>query len=176
MSNYAELQLLWKKQRETGQEWQFGLVRSANQLREEVEKQLGLQNPTYKVSPGKSSTRRYVDLRDMANPSAINVMDLSHRSITENGELPFGIVVTMEHGPDSYPKQSFYIPVAVRFKNHQPELTFWNTETNSPDPRVSWETSITKFSLAVIDTLRTGLSHDPFTGALAKPSIGFVQE
>lgn len=176
MGNYAELQALWTKQRETGQEWQFGLVRAANQLRNEVEKQLGLPNLTYRVSPDKNSIRRYVDLKDMANPSAINVADLSHRSITEDEELPFGIVVTMEHGPDYYPKQSFYVPVAVRFKNHHPELAFWNTETNSPDSRVSWETSVAKFALAVIDILRTKLSYDPFTGASSKPSMGFVQE
>ena len=110
---HTKLTDLWKKQRDQFQLWHNALVRLAGKLRNEVQSQLS-PNPDTWAEHDTGRVHRYVEVRDISPTPQPFGQGLSQASITENGELMFGLVITFDHGANTYPKEMFHVPVAVR--------------------------------------------------------------
>ena len=169
---YAELTELWKKQREKYKNWQIGLMQNAEKLRIKMEEYL--QPPAEKwKEDDKPITHNYIALVDLSKEDRPISGNISRESITNEGELLFGLGITFDHGVNTYPKQLLHIPVAIRFFENNPEYSFFDTETGGIEKPIHWEKNIDQFCETMVSRIVAYLNFDPFNGPKGKSSIGF---
>lgn len=169
---HAELNDLWIHQYEQYQSWNESLAKQSKLLLDEVKNIL--QPPTNTWQDHQNRIRRYVELYDICEDEPKPLYGLSYgiNSISDNGELKFGIAVTFEAIPGGFPKKTSYISLGVRFKNKEPQYSFLNLTTREPESQ--WETDIRNFAESLIDRIVYHLKFDPFDGLKTPASIGFI--
>lgn len=168
---YNDLVELWKKQREQYQLWNVRLMQSAEILRNEMEKTLNLPVSEW-TEHETNRKRRYVELVDFYMKKKPVRTSPSDDSITSEGELVFGVSVTFDHGANSYPKESLYVPVAIKFNQNRIEYAFYNSEMNTADHE--WTADIAEFCSKSIKRYADYLGHDPHSGFGKRTQMGFI--
>lgn len=169
--NYIELNSLWEKQRNQYQEWEVKLIKSAHDLREKVEELLNLPKLEWEV-PTRKGKHKYVELVSVYPQVEPEKMDPTADSINENGELIFAIGVTFEKAPNSFPKESLHVSIAIRFSENELQYSLFNLETLEADN--NWLSNDEKFCKRILGRYAELLSHDPHSGLAKKRPIGFI--
>lgn len=170
--NYEELNIAWRTQREQYQLWEIRLLHHARDLRDHFEEKLNLPHTSW-IAYDTKEEHSYVDLVDISDGGNPRRKSLNNESITKEGTLVFGISITFDYGPETYPKRNIFIPIAVRYKNMKPEYAIHSFEGNQPaEPWVQDKDAL--YSTAT-KMLHEYLSHDPHNG-FGKPerAIGFI--
>ena len=153
-------------------EWRPALINEAYVIRSDIVSILGC--PEEWVTHDKAERRKYVDVINLSNSNGGFAGILSYNSITDQGELVFGISFTLDLGPKIHPKWISYIPVAVRYKDYIPEYCQWDTHSEAPRTGSSWQRSKKLFIEEILNALNRYLSMDPFQGIPVKSTIGFI--
>ena len=117
--------------------------------------------------------REYVEVVSLRNQDSHSLTDIIDNDITDNGELPFALVVRLEAGERSYPKVGFRLPVAIRIRNGLVEFAPWDANKCQASP-ASW-TSKEATVDTLIKSLDSHLEIDPLIGPPQKMGIGFIQ-
>ncbi|MCX5817145.1 MAG: hypothetical protein NTX75_13065 [Proteobacteria bacterium] len=170
--NLSELNDLWNTQRQQYKIWFDNLNKQAATLRNEVWEIL---QPTLKewTSPENGPKRSYVELHDISEkPQPVSGLGLTSKSLTDMGELIFGIAITFEPAPNAFPKTTHYMPVAVRFINKAPQFSFFDKTSGRPDSK--WEQDIKIFANTLVDEMIKHLSFNPLDGPRTSSRIGFL--
>lgn len=168
---YNELVELWKKQREQYQLWEVRLTSSTEELRKKMEDALKIPVNEW-VNQETKERNQYVGLVDFYRKEKAERKPPKSDSITSNGELVFGVSVTFEHSPNSYPKVNLYIPTAMRFSKSKIEYARFNTENDCAEQE--WTTDSEEFCKRLIKQYADYFDHDPHSGFGRKTQIGFV--
>lgn len=171
--NHSELTELWKKQQERYQEWEVQLMRTAEKLRCKIEEILQPPQEGWKELD-KPIRHRYIDLVDITKDDKPRGKVLSRESFTSEGELVFGLRITLDHGVQTYPKNLFHVPVVIRFVENNPEYSFFDTENWQPDQPERWEKNLDSFCQTIISHVAEYFGYNPFDGPKKKSSIGFI--
>lgn len=169
---HTELTDLWKNQTNQFQLWQNSLDQQAAILRDEVS---GILKPIPEewTDPKNGHKLHYIELYDISDkPRPVFDEGFSSQSLTDEGELIFGIAITFDHGLDTFPKTIRHMPVAVRFKNKVPQFSFINMQTKNPESE--WDPDINNFAEALVNKIANYLKYDPFEGPRTRSSIGFL--
>jgi hypothetical protein len=168
----TELNDLWKRQTDQFLLWQNSLYQQAALLRNEVS---GILQPTPEewTDPKSGNKINYVELYNISDkPRRVFDEGFSSESLTDEGELIFGIAITFDQGLDTFPKTIRHIPVAVRFKNKVPQFSFINMQTKKPESE--WDPDINIFADALVTKIASFLKFNPFEGPRSQSSIGFL--
>ena len=169
--NYEELSALWKKQDDLYSQWRQKLFASASLLRNDIEECLNLESQAWQ-NPETNQEIPYITIINFYPERDAIEKRLNGESITENGELIFGIGITFERKANSFPKESIYIPVASRFNNNEIQYSYFDLEKECPAQE--WTTDIRAFSERQLRKLGEYLSHDPHNGFENKITMGFI--
>jgi hypothetical protein len=170
--NLSALNDLWKTQRQQYTTWFDKLNSQASALQNEV---MGILQPSIIewTSPENGHKRAYVEAYDISEkPQPVSGLGFTSKSLTDMGELIFGIAVTFEQAPKSFPKTTHYIPVAVRFMNKAPQFTFFDKKSGMTDSK--WEQDIKIFANTLVDEMIKHLSFNPIDGPRTISRIGFL--
>lgn len=168
---YNELVELWKKQREQYQLWEVRLTFGSQKLRDQMEAALNLSVKKW-LNYDTKEEHRYVELVDFYRKPKAERNPPKADSITPKGELVFGMSVTFDHGPNSYPKSNMYIPIAMRFNQNKIEYARFNTENDCAEQE--WTTDGEEFCSKMIKQYADDFNHDPHAGFERKTQIGFM--
>lgn len=168
---HHELNELWLKQRRNDQNWHHQLVGSAVSLLHSIRGLLKPDPLTWK-DLNSDIEHQYVEIVDFygLDEPVQGVKDLSANDV---GVLVYGIAVTFDHGPTSYPKHRIYIPVASRLQGSSPDYALFDRGKDSPDN--DWHSDVDVFSKKLIDKLKSYLSHDAFDGFDKRQKFGFIK-
>lgn len=173
MKNYTDLNELWDTQQIRWREWHQALRAQALRLRQEVE--TGISAPLQPWSePRSTEQRRYVEVIDLSDERTRLRGSLPDNAITDDGELIFGLSITFEKAPNTFPKQIVHVPIAVRFSESQPQFGFYDTQCKTLESHTTWETDLTVFVEALLRRVEDYLRVDPFAGPRKKSAIGFL--
>lgn len=170
--NLSALNDLWNTQCTQHQIWFENLNKQAAALRNEV---LQIVQPaiTEWKSPENGPKRSYVELYDISDkPQPASGLGFTKESLTDVGELFFGIAVTFEPAPNAFPKHTRYMPVVVRFLNKAPQFSFF--DKTSGRPKSKWEQDIKMFANTLVDEMINDLSFNPLDGPREISRIGFL--
>lgn len=169
---YSELNDLWKLQKEQYTLWLRSLNQQAAKLRNEV---LGILQPASEewTNPDNGHKRSYVELFDISDkPQPVSGLGFTSESLTDVGELIFGIAITFDHGLQTFPKKTQYMPVSLRFINKEPQFSFFNMQTRKSESK--WEPDVKVFAKTLVDEAAKHLMFDPLDGPPNRSSIGFL--
>ncbi|EMR0602256.1 hypothetical protein D7Y46_04285 [Stenotrophomonas maltophilia] len=170
--NYEELNKAWKTQREQYLLWERRLMHHAQEVCDHFEEKLRLPQASWTTYDG-TEERPYVELVDLSDRSKPKRGAPSNKSITDEGTLVFGIGIIFDHGPDSHPKRSISIPIAVRYNKMNPEYAVHSFEGDQPAE--SWVQDMDTLYSNATKKLHEYLSHDPHNGfAKQERAIGFI--
>ena len=169
---HSELSELWRKQRRNDEDWHRQLVGSAIKLRNSVRELLNPDPSTWQDVNTKAKNE-YVEIVDFYGLDKPNRGDLRNLNADSAGVLVYGIAVTFDNGPDSYPKHDIYIPVASRLMGSDPEHALFDREKESPDN--NWHSDLEAFSRKLVERLKDYLSHNAFDGFEKRQKFGFIE-
>lgn len=99
---------------------------------------------------------------------------IPEEALTKKGELMFGFAITFDRDRDSFPKETVYLQLAVRFNAGQSQFSFFNTESDGAETPPGWVSEIHKFVELMLERMRGYVDFDPFAGARDKKGIGFL--
>ena len=169
---HSELNALWLKQRRNDQAWHHQLVGSAISLRNSVRDVLKPDPSTWQDlnTKAKNEYVEVIDFYGLDKPIRGDVRNLSAGSA---GILVYGIAVTFDSGPDSYPKQDIYIPVASRLIGDSAEYALFDRDKDSPDN--NWHNDVDAFTRKLVQRLAEYLSHNAFDGFDNRQTFGFIR-
>jgi len=172
---YRELNDLWKTFEERNRQWVHSLVTQAFSLQKTVFDRLEPHSEFWEDSQSKEKFR-YVDLLDISGKSKPFNPGVAHESITEAGELFFGVSVTFEQGEKVWPKRKLNVPVAVRFKEGKAEFVFFDEQEKTVESNSRWISDIEQFAQDLIDKTENYLNYDPYQGPQKRSAIGFAPD
>jgi len=172
MSEYENLTKLWKEQNEVLEKWRHSLLRQAYELREAVIKEIGA--PEWAVTSfGAKSNRRYVEVVDLSQDDTPQLLSLEN-SVTDRGEIIFGLSVVLENAPNTFPKSAFHQTMAVRYNKQQAEYVLWSRSGDRPEQGENWSNDKSAMARKFVESLTKHFSFDPFEAPIKKSSIGFI--
>lgn len=171
---YDELNSSWKTQRERYQLWEIRLLHYAKQLRDYFEERLSPPATSW-INYQTKEEHNYIELVDFFGEAKPTRKNPSNTSITPDGFLAFGISITFDHGPDTYPKQNIFVPIAIRYNGQKLEHAFYDMDSNSVSE--AWTADKDAFYAMFSKRLHDYLSHDPHDGfGQKKKGIGFLAD
>lgn len=171
LMKHNELNELWRMQRQKDQKWHLQLVGSAYSLRNAVREILKPDPPVWQDFNTKANNE-YVEVVDFYGLDKTRRGDLRDLQATSVGILVYGLAVTFDHGPGSYPKQDIFIPIASRLIGSNAEYALFDREKNSPDNH--WENDAHAFASKLIDRFKEYLSHNAYDGFDKRQKFDFI--
>lgn len=158
---YNELNGAWQNQLQQYSLWEMKLNMSPRHIRDFLEERLSPPQKSWK-HPETNEEHRYVEIFDIYNKSTPQKGSPNSSAITKKGVLVFGIGVTLDHGPDTYPKKTLNTPLCIRYKDGSLEYGFY--DQNNDEAFNEWVSDKESFYEKFVKSLYEHLSHDPHNG------------
>lgn len=170
---HSQLCELWASQEDRFAEWRDALPKPCFLLRDAFVAEVESPSEPW-VHPVSGEKHPYVSLLYL-HPQTIPMKGTPPPdSITERGELMFGLAITLDRDNGAFPKESMYLNLAVRFSSGQAQFTFFSSEREEAEVPPGWVSDVGKFVGLAVDRIRGYLDFDPFDGAREKTGIGFL--
>lgn len=154
------------------EKWQIALTNAVYLLSVSISHKL--EAPETWAEPLSKKEHRYVEvisLRDREVPtSPLNLRE----EITERGELPVGISITLDRDLKSYPKTRIFYAIAARFSKQTVQYCLWDLERAEPIAKSSWTSDSDATVDEIIARVKKFVDHDPHDGFDQKTPIGFI--
>jgi hypothetical protein len=164
---------LWTKQEDRFAEWRDALNKQCVLLRDAFVARVEPPAEPW-VDPVSDENHTYVDLLYLHPKTKRMKGNIPKEALTEKGELMFGLAITFDRDRGSFPKETAYFQIAVRFNAGQAQFSFFKTESDGAETPPGWVSEIPKFVELMLERLRGYLDFDPFAGARDKTGIGFL--
>lgn len=164
---------LWTKQEDRFAEWRDALCKQCILLRDAFVARVEPPGEPW-VDPVSQVTHSYVELLYLHPETKRLKGHIPDEALTENGELMFGLAITFERDRDSFPKETGYLQLAVRFNSCQAQFSFFSTNSDGAETPPGWVSDIPQFIDLMLGRLQNYVEYDPFSGARDKKGIGFL--
>ncbi|MDG2564424.1 hypothetical protein P7M21_18410 [Vibrio parahaemolyticus] len=151
---YAELSKLCTTQLSREEQWLRGLSGAVFYLRDDLEKELGVENETYIDRFRDRKETRYVTVVDINNQP---VNALLEGTIAENGVSTVVICIALALEGASQPTSTWMFRINVRYSESGAQYAMVNKDGSSP----TWHSGRTEFIGALIQELIQELKFDP---------------
>ena len=169
-SDYCQL---WVKQKDRLAEWRDALHKQCVQLRDAFIARVEPPNEPW-INPVSDERNSYVNLLYLHPETKRMKGHIPQEALTEKGELMFGLEITLDRDRNSFPKETCYLQLAVRFNASQAQFSFFKTESDGAETPPGWVSDIPKFVELMLERLQSYVEFDPFAGARDKTGIGFL--
>ena len=164
---------LWTKQEDRFAEWRDALCKQCKLLRDAFVARVETPAQPW-VNSVSGETHPYVDLLYLHPETKRMKGHIPKEALTEKGELMFGLTITFDRDRDSFPKETAYFQLAVRFNAGRAQFSFFKTESDGAATPPGWVSEIPQFVDLMLERLREYVDFDPFAGARDKMGIGFL--
>jgi hypothetical protein len=168
---YLELNALYIEAQAKQNAWLDSLYHAARLLLNQV------SNDLEPPEPWENEGKRHPYVSLLALPAVGNkVSKLTQTDLNSdiNGVFAFGISITFEPAPMSFPKSDLWLPIGVKAFNSQIHYALWNRELNAPDEKTGWIDSVAAASAMVIQRMQDNFMFDPASDFAKRPKIGFA--
>jgi len=170
---HANLCQLWATQEERIAEWRNALLKQCTLLRDAFIAHVKTPAEPW-VTPNSSEEHPYVELLYLHPERKRLKGHIPNEAVTDKGELMFGLAITLDKGPGSFPKESPYFQLAVRFNSGKAEFAFFKTEAEGAETPPGWVAEIPEFVEMTVERLRDYLEFDPFERPDVRTRMGFL--
>lgn len=171
--NHSDYCQLWANQEERFAEWRDALCKQCVLLRDAFVARVEPPDELW-VNPVSRESHSYVDLLYLHPETKRMKGHIPKEAITEKGELMFGLAITFDRDRNSFPKETCYLQLAVRFNAGQAQFSFFRTESDGAETPPGWVSDVPKFVELMLERLQGYVEFDPFAGARNKAGIGFL--
>jgi hypothetical protein len=170
--NYETLIGMWKQQEERFKKWKADLMGQAETLRLTVERALAPPAETW-TDPEDQKQHRYVDIVDITKENLPRGEGLSREALTPNGGLVFGISITLEHTPDTHPKNFYQVNFMVKYDDNRPEFAFFDPKKMED---AEWFGEMERVVEMIFEQVEDYFGFDPYVGPREELEIGFLKK
>lgn len=169
---FDNLRAKWQNQSDQYREWELGLTSASIRLKNALSEKLGVEDLVWE-NHDDGQTHQYVQFSNLETSKPVGHHPPTE-PITDDGELPFGISVTLDRDIKTFPKQGYSIPVVLKYIEKEVHYNLWDSINQTADSQSDWTKDENEMVERIIKLLDLHFSFDPRDGAPQKTGIGFI--
>lgn len=167
---YEELNALHIARERKKNDWLNSLYSAACALRFTIHDKLGAPE----AWDNKGTETAYIRVMKVGRDLVPTPMQHSLMVANMDGIFVFGISITFEPGPLSYPKDNQFTAVGVKMTSGAPTYCIWDLENDAPWSMGQWAATTDEAADMVIKYFSEALtSFDPETSFISQQKLGF---